>query len=199
MSSGPVIAICIGHSRQVRGGPEGGALSCDPVTPEWSHNRRLGMQIARLLEREHFTGALVVDAYQGASYGEAMRWLAGHLRDLGVRLAVELHFNSSGRAEARGHEWLHWHASRKGRLAAMELHLAMCGLQSGIPPRGVKAVAPGGRGAEFLRRTHCPAVICEPFFGTNEQDWAWARRNDGALAAAMAKALAPMPGRFEHP
>jgi N-acetylmuramoyl-L-alanine amidase len=38
--------------------------------------------------------------------------------------------------------------------------------------RGIKGKGPRDRGSYFLRKTHCPAVITEPFFGSNQQEWA---------------------------
>lgn len=184
------IAICIGHSRWAGGRRDGGAVSCPPAVNEWEYNVVLGRAVARRLRDVHGIAAEVFAEYLGTGYSGSMHWLAWQLRELGVRLAAELHFNSAEDPAARGHEWLHWEGSAKGRLAAVELHTSMCALRSGIPARGVKQAGPGGRGAAFLRLTHCPAVICEPFFGTNRADWAWAREHAADLARAIAEGLA---------
>jgi N-acetylmuramoyl-L-alanine amidase len=185
------IAICVGHSRRVHGRREGGAVSCEPASSEWAFNDALGRLVIERLHDAHGLTAILVNDYQGESYGGAMRWLAGYLRGLGnIKLAVELHFNSADDPKANGHEWLHWHASPKGKLVAAILAMEMTLSRLGIRSRGVKAIDGGDRGGEFLRLTHCPAVICEPFFGSNAQDWETARAQVEALAATIARALA---------
>lgn len=193
----PQIAICIGHSRLgYNGQRDGGAVSCAPETQEWDYNLELGRLIAERLHDAHGITAEIVNAYEGTGYRGAMRWLAARLKSLGVKLAVELHFNSADSPKARGHEWLHWHASANGRGLAAELHNHFSLAMTGIPPRGVKAIQPSERGGEFLRLAHCPAVICEPFFGSNSEDWHYARTNPGVLAEAMAAGLAQALARL---
>ena len=187
-----MIAICIGHSRRIENDHrDGGAESCVPLSSEWQYNDALGRLIVERLHDAHGLDAILVNDYQGGSYGSAMRWLAGYLRGLGtIKLAVELHFNSADDPQANGHEWLHWHASPKGRLVAAILAMEMTLSRLGIRSRGVKAIDGGDRGGEFLRLTHCPAVICEPFFGSNAQDWQLARQQPEAIAIVIAQALA---------
>ena len=182
------IAICVGHSRPVNGRPEGGAVSIGQIT-EWEYNSTLARLIAADLERYRIK-SVIVDHYKGGGgYGTAMRWLAAHLEDLGVDAAIELHFNS-GPAAARGHEWLHWHSSGTGKALADNLDTEMR-LQlppSILPARGLKPRGTG-RGAEFLRLTHCPAVIAEPFFGSNHQDWNLATHYQGKIALGIANGI----------
>lgn len=185
-----MIALCIGHSRRVGAFRDGGAVSCAPATQEWEYNLELARLIAARLHDAHGITAEIVSEYEGAGYSAAMRWLAARLRSLDVTLAVELHFNSADSPAARGHEWLYWHASRQGKELAALLSVSLSLAKTGIPARGAKAVEPGDRGGEFLRLTHCPAVICEPFFGSNPADWDYARNHTSLLAAHMASALA---------
>lgn len=191
MSEPASIAICIGHSRRrPDGSVEGGAISHDGTSSEWNYNRNLARLVATELQEAHGLPAILVNDYQGASYGAAMRWLAGYLRGLGkIKLAVELHFNSAEVPTARGHEWLYWHASPQGKRLAAALNLEMRWGFPSIPARGAKALDSGARGAEFLRLTHCPAVICEPFFGSNAQDWETASTHQEGIARCIAGAL----------
>jgi N-acetylmuramoyl-L-alanine amidase len=55
--------------------------------------------------------------------------------------------------------------------------------------RGIKAKVSGERGGEFLKLTHCPAVIAEPFFGDNPQEWQVASSSVSAMAEAMATGI----------
>ena len=190
MQDPATIALCVGHSRLLASGtPEGGAWTHDGTTSEWKWNSALVRVIAAELHDVHGIAAYIVNDYGPREYYGAMHWLGQELRRLGnIKLAVELHFNASS-ATANGHEWLHYQGSIKGRLAATELHLAMMRHFPGIRARGVKTPIEG-RGAAFLKETHCPAVLAEPFFGSNAQDWETMRRNPEKLATAIAEGLA---------
>lgn len=184
----PHLAICIGHSRLINGHPEGGAISHDGKKSEWNYNLSLAILIRQEL-KSHGIRAEIVSKYEGASYGSAQRWLAGHLRELEVIAAIELHFNAADSPEAHGHEWLYWSTSGHGKRLAQCLEAEMC---LGVPElrtRGIKPKGTGDRGAEFLRGTHCPAVICEPFFGTSPSDWATAQAKQAKIAKAIAEGV----------
>lgn len=185
----PLTAICIGHSRKVQGTVEGGAVACDNQTSEWHYNSVLAPLIVAALARQRFP-AVIVDAYEGNGYGAAQRWLAGHLKKIGAGLAIELHFNDSDEAGACGHEWLYWHTSAKGRRLAESLSDEFCLGVPAIRMRGAKPKGPGDRGAEFLSGTHCPAVICEPFFGSNRNDWLTAITSRQKIAFAISEGIA---------
>lgn len=193
-----MIALCIGHSRMTGARREGGATAADGHTTERDYNLKLGRLLADLLSG-HGIRAVVVAEYQGRGYAAAMTWLANHLETLGARLAVELHFNAAD-GRASGHEWLYWAGSKAGLAMATDLHLAMRVAFPGHPARGCKGLGPSHRGAEFLRRTHCPAAIAEPFFGDHHGDWRrfGAPAGAAALAAAMAAGLAATCRRL-HP
>jgi N-acetylmuramoyl-L-alanine amidase len=59
----------------------------------------------------------------------------------------------------------------------------------GIRARGVKTPI-DGRGDAFLKLTHCPAVIAEPFFGSNAHDWATIQSRADSLVSALADGIA---------
>lgn len=186
MSRSP-IALCVGHSRRIQGRTEGGAISVSGVS-EHAFNSDLARRIRALLEARSIP-AFVVTEYEGVGYGSAQAWLARHLEERGAGLALELHFNAATGA-ARGHEWLHWASSARSERLATSLHAAVAAAFPELPDRGVQAKDRGDRGAEFLRGTHCPAVICEPFFGDNPFDWQVATTRTQDLAAAIAAGLA---------
>lgn len=179
------IAVCVGHSRS----GDDGAVSVDGAT-EWGFNLQVADDLRKALETLGHE-VIVVNNYIGNSYGAAMRWLGDHLRELGVDVAVELHFNSSDNPAACGHEWLHWHASKRGRALALGLEKSFNRSFPESVRRGVKPLGVGqsDRGADFVRRTHCPAVICEPFFGSNKREWAEMKKRVAFIASAMAKGI----------
>lgn len=158
------------------------------MIPEWVFNRPIGALVVADLKRAGHE-AVLIDKYDGTGYSAAMSWLAGKIAGLQCDAAVELHFNSSDKASAEGHEWLHWGASVKGKALALHLERAYSATFPGAKRRGLLARGSSDRGAEFLRGTHCPAVICEPFFGSNANEWREAKRCEPMLAAAIAKGL----------
>jgi N-acetylmuramoyl-L-alanine amidase len=166
---GQLVAICIGHSRSVKGRIEGGAVSVGGES-EWSYNRQIGEMIADEIGKGSID-TVEISKYEGPSYGSAQRWLAKTLKDCGATLAIELHFNSSSDPRSNGHEWLYWNTSKNGKILATSIHDNVCLAIGDIKARGIKPRFPGDRGAEFLRGTHCPSVICEIGFGSNPKEW----------------------------
>lgn len=160
-----MIAICIGHSRP----GDSGALSTGGVT-EHTWNSRIAAKLAGILNARGIE-CQIISAYQGNGYSAAMRWLGKKLGAAKPLLAIELHFNCAESPEATGHEWLHWPDSNNGRILAKFFKRRMELAFPALASRGTKARGPKEDGGGFLRSTPCPAVICEPFFGSNESDW----------------------------
>lgn len=175
----PKIAICVGHSRFIGDRMDGGAVSVGGMS-EHTYNCGLAGMISAKLDVD----SVIVSSYRGNGYGSAQRWLADHIKEMGATAAVELHFNSAT-GHARGHEWLYWHSSPRSKALANALRVSMEAAALGLPSRGTKSKTAADRGAEFLRGTHCPAVICEPFFGSSPEDWEIARTRKADIAAAI--------------
>jgi N-acetylmuramoyl-L-alanine amidase len=147
-----------------------GALSVGGVS-EWHYNSDIAKRVFRkLLDLGH--EACVIQVYPRPTYGAAMDWLAEELRKRGAECAVELHFNSSDDPRSHGHEWLHWHSSLSGRRLAQAVQQQMTAHFPELRSRGLVAIrSEKERGGGFLRKTHCPALIAEPFFGSNALEW----------------------------
>lgn len=182
-----MIAICVGHSRPW----DDGAVSVDGTT-EWFYHSRMAERLAVLLDAAGIPNQ-VIDEYQGRTYTAAMRWLGRELKKLGATLALELHFNAAASRNTSGHEWLYWHASAAGKLAARRMEAGMAASYPKMPARGCKPVS-AGNGAGFLRLTPCPAVICEPFFGTSPEDWETVAEDPQKLALALANGVIALGG-----
>lgn len=180
--SGHLVAICVGHSRT----GDNGALSADNTT-EWDYNRRLASELHDALFVRKIS-AFIVDEYDGNGYGAAMRWVAGHVEQKHASLAVELHFNAAN-GSAQGHEWLYWASSTKSKKLAESVRDAFVSAFPVRKSRGARGKTSGDRGAEFLRLTHCPAIICEPFFGDNLSEWEFAKANMAGIADAIAEGI----------
>ncbi len=181
-----LVAICVGHSRHINGKRDGGAVSFGGVS-EWTFNRDLAFEIDRIL-REKGVQSFVIDDYRGSGYTDSMRWLASEIKAKGATVAIECHFNAAT-GTAKGHEWLFWQTSKGGKALATALRGAY---EEAFPMsvnRGIKAKISGERGGEFLKLTHCPAVIAEPFFGDNAQEWQTASSSVSTMAEAMATGI----------
>jgi hypothetical protein len=195
MQDPATVALCVGHSRRLASGhAEGGAWTHDGKFSEWKWNQFIARMVAADLHDRHGIASFLIDDYGARTYGAAMKWLGAQIAGLGnIKLAVELHFNSAS-ATANGHEWLHWPGSVHGRLLATEMHLAMMRKFPGIRARGVKTPMEG-RGDAFLKLTHCPAVLAEPFFGSHRHDWETVCARPDSLAAALADGIAAYHNR----
>lgn len=164
------VAICVGHSRQIRGRVDGGAVSVGGVSEHEFNSELAGLVQEKLLKAG--VESAIFDVYRGSGYTAAMTDLAAQVKKYGADIAIELHFNSSDSVQSNGYEYLHWHNSKNGtRLAT--LFLSEHGRYfPKFRARGlVKIDSEKKRGGGFLKRTHCPAVILEPFFGSNPKEW----------------------------
>jgi N-acetylmuramoyl-L-alanine amidase len=181
-----LVAICVGHSRHINGRRDGGAVSVGGVS-EWTFNLDLAQEIDRIL-RERGVVSFIVSDYRGSGYTDSMRWLASELKSRKATVAIELHFNAAT-GTAKGHEWLYWGHSKRGKALADALRGAYSESFPQAVSRGSKAKVTGERGGEFLKLTHCPAVIAEPFFGDNPQEWQTASSSVSTIAEAMATGI----------
>ncbi len=182
------IALCIGHSRKINGKRDGGAVSVGNVA-EWDYNLDLAGRIAGILAESNYHLVPIISDYPGNGYGSAQRWLATHLKEIGATLAVELHFNSSDNPTATGHEWLYWGTSERSRQLASYIDAEIMQQVVGLRGRGLKPLTSKDRGSEFCHLTHCPAVICEPFFGSNATDWQIATTQKDKIARGIANGI----------
>ena len=176
-----LVGICVGHSRE----KDLGARSISGV-PEWTFNVRVAVHIRRLLLR-YGIESIIYDEYHGQGYTAAMTWLAHTLKADGVELAIELHFNAATESAA-GCEMLYYQGSAPGKRLASCLQKEVLSAYT-TKDRGIKPVKRFSRGGAFLVKTKCPAVICEPFFGTNERDWEIFSQTRTVLAKAYARGI----------
>lgn len=163
-----MIALCIGHSRTINGRYDGGAFSPFLKKNERDFNLEVAALVVRSLDRMGENCRIISD-YKGTGYSAAMRDAASQVKDIHASFAVEMHFNASS-PSAHGHEWLYWHASANGKKLAQVFHDSFAEDFPGIKSRGLKPLSAGSRGSEFVKLTHCPAILVEPFFGSNESD-----------------------------
>jgi len=158
-----LIALCVGHSRA----GDSGASSVFGESEHSFYSKFIVPMVADILRAKGFK-VIIINSYQGSSYGRAMRWLAGELKRLDVDLAYEFHFNSAS-ARARGFETLFWHKSTVSKPIAQAMQTVQANDYSDKQDRGIEPLGDQAheRGTLFCSLPHCPSIILEPFFGSN--------------------------------
>jgi N-acetylmuramoyl-L-alanine amidase len=180
-----MIAICIGHSRKIKGRYDGGAYSPWLKMSEREFNLQVAGHLSTRLAQNGIPSWVISD-YAGAGYGSAMVDVSAQVKDARASLAIELHFNSAT-PSANGHEWLYWHSSTKGKALAQAFSDQFGKDHPNIRARGIKGITARDRGGAFLRVTHCPSLVVEPFFGSSESDCR--QITPESVAKSYAKAL----------
>ena len=156
-------ALCIGHSR--RG--DRGAINTKGIS-EHVFNLPLAERVCELLEeRKH--ECTIFSSYDADDYVSAMAWVAKAVGAWRADAALEFHFNSAS-PSAEGYEYLFWGSSQRSEKLAQCFALTHKKAFPQSKFRGIKPCDSLSRGAGFLRKTPCPAVILEPFFGSNPKE-----------------------------
>lgn len=177
--------IFVGHSRS---GDEG-AYSVAGIS-EWDFWFTVAHDVETRL-KELGEDCKVYDYYEGKSYGAAMSWVARQSKKDGITVGVELHFNAAS-PSAHGYEYLYYKGSDKGLLLAECFSAKHHEHYPEAKARGNNGVIPktsGDRGAGFLQKTPFPAVISEPFFGTNDDEWEEYSQSTDNIADMIVEAL----------
>jgi N-acetylmuramoyl-L-alanine amidase len=170
------IAVKVGHNVKAQG-----AVRKDGIS-EWIWNCELADMI-----RQHDPDSVRVFLREPGAGGVRKAYAAVDAWNADV--SIELHFNSVGSSQATGTETLS--SGSKGSLALAEkVQEAMVGVL-GLRDRGILIRTPWGktklerRGSTSLHAGKAPAVLIEPYFGSNPGDCATADRNKQALACAI--------------
>lgn len=178
----PHVAIGVGHSRI----GDTGARSVGGVS-EWVYNDSVAHHLKTKLEQRGIR-ATVFKHYPKKSYGSAMRWLAKAIKSAGCDICIELHFNSASQGAA-GFEYLFLNGSMDGRRLAKSIHFSHSSHYITQKDRGVKPLVYGDNGHAFVKKTPVPAVICEPFFGSNFGEWNTFQNATKELATVYANGI----------
>lgn len=147
-------AIIIGHDKT-----SPGAWSPFLHTSEYIYNSEVASYLGG-----------VADIYKrpvGAGYTTQMRKLAEEINPKGYDLVLELHFNSFKDETANGCEAIIYPESSSRAFA--EDFCQKVSTRFDVKNRGVKEHGKGERGYGFLSLMQAPAIILEPFFGSNEE------------------------------
>ena len=177
------VGLAVGHSRQ---GDEGAMTTRESgySISEFMFNSDLVRRVTKGLKVDY----IIYDDYKEPDYVGAIEYLADKLKEDEVDAVIEFHFNSAT-PTATGHEWLYWHKSKGGSALAYALRKEMEEAYPDMKSRGAKPRASRQRGSYFLKKTPCVAVIGEPFFGSNCEEWQMINNNRGKLAGVYARAI----------
>ena len=169
------LAIQTGHTKGT------GAVGFGNVQ-EYDFNSKVTAEMVRLAPY-YGVDLLVTDRDPELNYSAAVRKTAAAIKEFDADLCLELHFNSAGES-AKGCEILHYCNSSNGERAAhcMAVILKPMLAHVNIPMRGDNGVrslwyhkvdedkAYSNRGSYYVYATPCPALIMEPFFGSNPRE-----------------------------
>ena len=180
------VGLAVGHSRL---GDQGAYTTGSYILSEWDFNRDIVRRISSVLSVDY----KIYDQYPAKSYVGGINYLARKLVEDDIDAVIELHFNSAG-PSASGHEWLYWHTSEGGKKFASILSDEMSASFPDMKARGAKPRTRNQRGSYLLRKVRPVAVIAEPFFGSNEEEWENINHNRGALVGVYARAIEKFAG-----
>lgn len=154
------LAIVIGHNAEKQG-----ATRVDTLEREYRYNTRLADAIADLTS-EH--DVRIFRRVLGGGYKLELARVYDDVDDWGADASIELHFNSHAKKSATGTEVLS-SSSEKSVVLATNVQAEMVEVL-GLRDRGIKTRARSDRGGGSLYSGRAPAILIEPFFGSNEVD-----------------------------
>lgn len=156
------VAIVVGHTV----GADKGAFSPFLNKSEQPYNTELANALHALAP-----GMYDVYTHKLQSYYDRQKFMADVLNKKAYDLVIELHFNAASPA-ANGTECLYYFASVKGKKAAQTIAagIAYCFDTTLRGDKGARALTnKNDRGYWALYLPKAPAIIYEPFFGSNAE------------------------------
>ena len=166
------IAIVVGHSSQDHGARAVAPL-VDGIQTEWLFNDKVADEIIRIHSRFYrpMIGPRNLELKKfhrvtGGGYSTEIRRVYRLVNDWGADASMELHFNAAS-PSAKGALMLSSGSTESMRFATILLKHMVDTMQHG--DRGVE-VRKSGRGSLSLTAGRAPAVLTEPFFGTNREE-----------------------------
>lgn len=167
------IGIVIGHNERAQG-----AVRATDGTSEYVWNGRLAEMIRALNPDQ-------VRIFRRKSQPNEIRACYAEVDAWGADVTCELHFNAAAAPSATGTETLY--ATNAGKAVAERVQAAMV-KALGLRDRGLLE-RKTGNGATSLLAGRAPAVLIEPYFGSNPADCRVADARMADLADAVFRAL----------
>ena len=172
--------LIIGHDKRDKG-----AVRCIDGVQEYDWNCDLAARIERL-NPEMFK---IFHINPSLGYRDSIEDVYGRVDTWGCDLTIEHHFNSAFSRAATGTETIS--SGSKGSLRfAHAIHAAMVDTL-GLRDRGIKIRNSNGRerGWRSMVSGKAPAVLIEPYFGSNPSDCRRADERKQELAEAICRAV----------
>lgn len=167
------IAIVVGHNARRQG-----AVSIDG-TSEFKYNS----QLAELIEDHDPDAVKVFFRTFGGGYSRQIDRVCAAVDAWNADCLVALHFNGFARASPSGTLTLSSGSPKSLELAG-HVHPNMVSVM-GLRDRGVEVRRRHQRGGRILWNCRAPAILVEPFFGSNPEDWRRAQSRMDYLAEAI--------------
>lgn len=170
------IAIVIGHNAASQG-----AVRVTDGRSEYYWN----FDLAEMIHALNPAQVRIFRRMPSASVGVEIRKAYEAVDQWGADVSCELHFNASTSQTSTGTETLY--ATNAGKVVALEVQAAMV-RALGLRDRGL-LYRRSGHGSLSLLAGKAPAVLVEPYFGSNQHDCAVADLRRESLALAIFEAL----------
>jgi N-acetylmuramoyl-L-alanine amidase len=155
------IAVVVGHTNR----RDKGAFSPFLLQFEYAYNLQVALQLKSLAPDLYDVHTHSVQEYYKRQVAMSAKLNAG-----GYRLAVELHFNAASSPTANGTYCLYWYGSKAGKAQNLSEGISTMFRTKLRAVGGAQAlVNEHDRGYWFTALTNMPAIIVEPFFGSNEE------------------------------
>lgn len=175
------VALVVGHNARAQG-----AVRATDGVSEFHWNQLAADQVRAELVCEYGVQARVFFRESGGGYAAEIDDVYSRVDDWDADCSVEFHFNG-GPSNATGTETLS--SGSRGSLALAE-HVQKAMLDTFfLRDRGIHVRSRGDRGGRSLHAGRAPAVLVEPFFGSNEQDCAAADVARTDYAENIARAI----------
>lgn len=171
------IAIVVGHNAKAQG-----ATRVTDGRTEFDWNSEL----ASLIQEHDPMNVRVFTRKRGGGYSQEIDRVYAEVDSWGADVSIELHFNSSGFPSVHGGETLSSGTQKSLLLANTVREAAQAAL--GTKDRGVKVRGRHERGGRSLWQGRAPAIITEPYFGSNREDCHRADKYMDQLAEAYYRA-----------
>lgn len=168
------IAIVVGHNSRAQG-----AVRVTDGRSEFDWNGEL----AGLIQSHDPDAIRVFRREAGGGYSAEIDRVYGAVDEWGAHCSVELHFNASANPRANG--CLMLSSGTKGSLKLAHEVQWRCAEVMGGNDRGVQVRRRHQRGGRSLWQGRAPAILTEPYFGSNAAECVTAQQHMDELAEAI--------------
>ena len=169
------VAVVIGHTKDSKG------ASSLYLPAEFDYNSKVAKELKRL--NPHMYDVFEHDTYK-YGYTKMVQKVSDKINQGKYDLVIELHYNAAS-PSANGCETLYYFSSQKGREYAIKFSAGIAGGMK-VHNRGIRAlVNSGDRGFQAVFTPKPPALILEPFFGTNAMDCSKFANRENVYAAVI--------------